>query len=110
MRIAATILLAATLCLVGLNCQAQSPNHTLDFAAPGTFSVAMADPQAATQPAQGIVGDWTGALDVQGQKLRLVLHVKKSADTLAATLDSPDQGANDIPISSVTVSGEDVKV
>ncbi|HEY0458261.1 MAG TPA: alpha/beta fold hydrolase [Pyrinomonadaceae bacterium] len=50
----------------------------------------------------GIDGSWLGTLDVSGMKLRLVLKVSKTADgTLSAKLDSPDQGATDLPVDSV---------
>ena len=53
---------------------------------------------------QDIVGDWQGALDTGTGELHLVLHVTKSADgKLSATLDSVDQGANGIPVNSVTL-------
>jgi uncharacterized protein len=54
--------------------------------------------------AQEITGDWTGALDTGLATLHLVLHVTKGPDgALKATLDSVDQGANGIPVSSVTL-------
>jgi uncharacterized protein len=54
--------------------------------------------------AQDIAGDWEGTLDTGMGQLRLVLHVTKSADgALKATLDSIDQGANGIPVKSVTL-------
>ena len=50
----------------------------------------------------GIEGNWTGTLDVNGTKLRIVLKVSKAADgSLAAKFDSPDQGATDLPIDSI---------
>jgi len=53
--------------------------------------------------AQDIAGDWQGTIAAGGQELRLVLHITKAADgALKATLDSVDQGANGIPISSIT--------
>jgi fermentation-respiration switch protein FrsA (DUF1100 family) len=52
--------------------------------------------------AQDITGDWHGALNVQGNQLRLVLHINNTADGLKATLDSPDQGANGLPITTIT--------
>lgn len=53
--------------------------------------------------AQSIVGDWEGTLHTGSVDLRLVLHITKSDDgNLHATLDSIDQGANGIPISSIT--------
>jgi pimeloyl-ACP methyl ester carboxylesterase len=53
---------------------------------------------------QDLVGDWQGTLSAGGQNLRLVLHLTKGTDnTLKATLDSLDQGANGIPVNSVTL-------
>jgi len=55
--------------------------------------------------AQDIAGDWQGTLSAGGMELRLVLHLTKSADgALKATLDSIDQGANGIPVSTVTLT------
>ncbi len=58
------------------------------------------------QPApRPVTGDWAGALSISGIKLRLVLHVKPSDDGgWSATLDSPDQGVKDIPVSAVITS------
>ena len=54
--------------------------------------------------AQDIAGDWQGTLSAGGAELRLVLHLTKAADgSLKATLDSVDQGANGIPVNSVTL-------
>jgi pimeloyl-ACP methyl ester carboxylesterase len=51
---------------------------------------------------QDVTGDWTGVLKVQGIQLRLVLHISKAGDAYAATLDSPDQNANGIPVTAVS--------
>src|SRR5579864_6777679 len=54
--------------------------------------------------AQDIIGDWNGTLNANGAELRLVLHITKNSDgTLKATLDSVDQGANGIPVTSATL-------
>ena len=54
--------------------------------------------------AQNIVGDWQGALKVGSAELRLVLHITKGDNgAYKATLDSIDQGANGIPVSSVSL-------
>ena len=67
--------------------------------------------QAASPESKSIAGDWNGELNVQDAKLRLVLHIKKNSDgSLAATLDSLDQNANGIPVSSVSQTGNDVKL
>lgn len=58
--------------------------------------------KAALLSAQEVTGDWHGALNVQGNQLRLVLHISKTDDGYKATLDSPDQGATGLPITSIT--------
>ena len=52
---------------------------------------------------QEVSGTWHGLLDV-GQKLRLDLHITKNGTIYYGKLDSPDQGANDIPVSKVELS------
>jgi len=64
-------------------------------AAPGA-----AAPASISQP--NLVGDWAGTLDAGPAQLRLLLHIKADQNgALSGTLDSIDQGANDIPISNV---------
>ncbi|MCX6252795.1 MAG: dienelactone hydrolase family protein [Bacteroidetes bacterium] len=49
-----------------------------------------------------IKGHWSGPLKVQSMELRLVLNVSiDEKDSITVTLDSPDQGAKDIPTSRV---------
>jgi len=69
------------------------------------FSLAiMIASSALAVAAQDVTGDWNGKLNVNGGELRLVLHITKNADgSLKATLDSVDQGANGIPVSSITL-------
>ena len=52
---------------------------------------------------QEIIGTWHGLLDV-GQKLRLDIHISKNGDSYSGKLDSPDQGAKDIPATKVEFS------
>jgi fermentation-respiration switch protein FrsA (DUF1100 family) len=53
--------------------------------------------------AQDVVGDWQGTLHAGAADLRLVLHISKDdGGGLKATLDSVDQAANGIPVSSIT--------
>ena len=49
-----------------------------------------------------ITGDWNGLLKVQGMQLRLVFHVEQSGVGYTATMDSPDQGAEGIPVTSIS--------
>ena len=67
---------------------------------------AMAKSQMATND-KASAGDeqvWQGVLDVGQAKLRLVLHIVKAADgKFIGNLDSPDQGANALPIDALTL-------
>lgn len=56
-------------------------------------------------------GSWQGALSVSGQQIPLVFHIKKTDNgTLAATMDSPAQGATNIPVESVSVAEAQVSI
>lgn len=52
--------------------------------------------------AQSVIGDWEGTLEVQGTQLKILFHVAEKDGNLASTMDSPDQGANGIPMEKTT--------
>ena len=62
-----------------------------------------------TATAQDIIGKWNGVLKVQGTQLRLVFNVTKSENGLTSTMDSPDQGANGIPVTKTTFENSKIK-
>ncbi len=70
------------------------------------LTVSTAAQEAATQK---IVGDWQGVLDAGAVKLRIVLHIKTQNNSLLGDMDSPDQGANGIPIDSVAFENSTLK-
>ena len=51
---------------------------------------------------QDITGQWNGLLKISGIELTLVFHITKTDTGYSATMDSPDQNAYDIPVSSVS--------
>ena len=51
---------------------------------------------------QDIAGEWNGLMKVQGMSLRLVFHIAPNENGFKATMDSPDQGAIGIPVSTVS--------
>jgi hypothetical protein len=55
-----------------------------------------------------IAGLWYGAIDVGGMKLRLVLHISPAGNGFSGTMDSVDQGANGIPMDSITQTGDSI--
>ncbi|MBN2697458.1 MAG: alpha/beta fold hydrolase [Bacteroidales bacterium] len=54
---------------------------------------------------QDITGEWNGILKVQGIQLRVVFHIDRTGEGYGGTMDSPDQGAFGIPVSSVSYEG-----
>jgi pimeloyl-ACP methyl ester carboxylesterase len=56
-------------------------------------------------------GVWFGTLSVsEAMKLRVAFHISKTPTGFTATLDSLDQGAKGIPVSSVTREGDNVTI
>lgn len=53
---------------------------------------------------QDISGEWNGILEAM--KLRIVIHIEKTNSGYSATLDSPDQGAKDIPVTETSFENE----
>lgn len=69
----------------------------------GTSTARAAEPSLA--------GYWQGKLAVGGIELRVVFHITQSKDgALKATLDSPDQGAKNIPLDSISREKATVKM
>jgi RNA polymerase sigma factor (sigma-70 family) len=61
--------------------------------------------------ANQVQGHWQGALDANGTTLHIVFHIALMPDgSYSATMDSPDQGAADIPASSSQVTYPDVRL
>ena len=80
-------------------------------AQPKPLMLAQAAASTPAQTASSLEGEWNGTLDANGTKLRLVVKITKNKDgKLTATIDSPDQNATGIPVSSVEQTGSDVKL
>jgi hypothetical protein len=62
---------------------------------------------SAQRTASNIAGIWVGRLAARGRTLRVVIKVKPGTDgQLAATLDSSDQGLQDLPLQDVTFNDQ----
>ncbi len=59
---------------------------------------------------QDITGQWNGALKIQGTQLRIVFHISKTLSGYTSTMDSPDQGAKGIPVTSTTFENSKLKL
>jgi len=58
--------------------------------------------------AQDIRGSWNGVLKGQGSQIRLVFNISHTDGDFTSTMDSPDQGAKNIPTSATIVDGKKV--
>jgi hypothetical protein len=67
--------------------------------------------QPRSKPDENIEGIWQGTLKVSVMELRVVFKISKKPDgTLSATLDSPDQGAKDIPVDKVELKNNNLRL
>ena len=74
-------------------------------------AVAIILSSAAAAGAQTVAGDWLGTLNVGPVALRLVLHITAASNgRLTATLDSIDQNAKGIPVSSIVLKDSSLSV
>lgn len=60
--------------------------------------------------AQDISGKWNGILKVQGVQLRLVFNISQTENGYSSTMDSPDQGAKGIPVTSTSYENSVLKL
>ncbi|WP_372775873.1 alpha/beta hydrolase family protein [Mangrovibacterium sp.] len=60
--------------------------------------------------AQDITGQWHGKLSVQGMQLRVVFHIDKKDSSYTATMDSPDQNARGIVVSSISFNDSNLRL
>jgi pimeloyl-ACP methyl ester carboxylesterase len=76
----------------------------------GVFAFAQ-NPTPPTGPSPSVVGTWEGTLDAGTTRVKLVLHIDaaKNGD-LNGRLDSPDQGATDLLIDSLTFASNTLRL
>jgi fermentation-respiration switch protein FrsA (DUF1100 family) len=59
---------------------------------------------------QDIAGTWNGILKVQGMQLSLVFHINKTEKGFSSTMDSPDQKAFGIPVTTTNFENLKLKI
>ena len=59
---------------------------------------------------QNITGQWNGVLKVQGTQLRIVFNINKTETGFSSTMDSPDQEAKGIPVTSTSFENQTLKL
>ena len=60
--------------------------------------------------AQNLAGTWKGTLSVQGTEVPLVFNITETEGVYTATMDSPSQGATDIPMDETTLAGDQLTI
>ncbi|MGB5819242.1 MAG: S9 family peptidase [Saonia sp.] len=60
--------------------------------------------------AQEVTGSWKGTLSVQGTEMPLIFNVSEEDGNYIATMDSPTQGATDIPMDETTFTGDQLTI
>ena len=59
---------------------------------------------------QEVSGSWQGALKVQGVELEIMFHIKKQDPGYITLMDSPTQGAFDIPTTKTTFQNNQIEI
>jgi alpha-beta hydrolase superfamily lysophospholipase len=60
--------------------------------------------------AQNVIGTWSGSLEIQGMNLPIVFNITKTENGLKSTMDSPKQGAKDIPVTSTKFENDTLSI
>ncbi len=63
-----------------------------------------------TLKAQDLTGSWKGNITVQGTELPLIFNLKNEDGALSSTMDSPSQGATDIPMDETTLEDNQLTI
>jgi len=64
-----------------------------------------------TAPSRDVAGKWLGVIKAPGVELRIAFEISKSSeDGYTAVIHSIDQGAMNIPMSTVTFSGDNLRL
>jgi fermentation-respiration switch protein FrsA (DUF1100 family) len=59
---------------------------------------------------QEITGQWNGILKVPGGQLRVIFDISKTENGYSSTMDSPDQGAKGIPVTTTSFDNSVLKL
>ncbi len=55
-----------------------------------------------------LLGQWGGTIEIPGNPLSFILHVKMNGENLVTTADSPDQDATGLVVDSITIKAGEV--
>jgi pimeloyl-ACP methyl ester carboxylesterase len=85
--------------------------HTAHVEPPDGPVKAAAPPSDADKELEAAYGgDWSGAIEIPGTPLPVVVHLVRTSGQWGGSFDSPAQGATGIPLGAVRVSGEGIEM
>ncbi|MDR1403146.1 MAG: alpha/beta hydrolase [Tannerellaceae bacterium] len=61
-------------------------------------------------PPSDFTGKWYGSIDMGGFNMRIIFDIKQSADAYTATMQSPDQTKEEIPVTVVTCKNNTIDI
>lgn len=82
---------------------------TISFTLAWKGEAKIEEPPKSTEITKDVEGSWEGALDVKSTVLRLVLKLTNQPSGATGTMISVDQGGVEIPITSITQTGSQLK-
>lgn len=93
-----------------INGNLSQAGQTFSFKLERKGDAKMSDTEAQTpsiKVSADVEGSWQGTLDAGGTTFRLILKISKATDgSFSASLDSPDQGSNNMPINTLTATSD----
>jgi hypothetical protein len=90
---------------------AASPNGMVPFQLKRKGDANVKLPPASSALSKDFEGNWEGAIEAGGNRLRIVLKLSRAADGSATgTMVSVDQGNQEFPVSAITISDRQLKL
>ncbi len=57
-----------------------------------------------------LIGDWEGLLNIGSKKIRILIHVKSNEKGFNSIMDSPDQGAINLPLADTEIKDDSLRI
>ncbi len=72
------------------------------------LALLLAVPALVAQPARSVAGEWAGAIQLPSAELKIAVSLAGDGSTWSGRISIPAQGAKDLPLGEVQVTGESV--
>jgi hypothetical protein len=92
-----------------LNCTLTGAGGSVPVPLKRTGDAKVELPSASPAVSAELEGNWEGSLDTPNGVLKIVVHFKNQDKSVKGTLDSPDQGANDLALTDIVQKGSAVE-